>query len=88
MEVATALREKTSSFTVRDIGSLAAILDAHNNKCPLPSVHPTDIVNIQSDAFELLMRQLDYDVRAFKVWQGKMSNYESVRPECLKDAAL
>ena len=77
LELSSALREKSAAFCMRDLGCVAAILDAHNSKCPVHSVGPMDITNIQQDAFDLVMRQLEYDYKAFKVWQGKMKNYDS-----------
>ena len=80
MELSTALREKTASFCVRDLPSMAFILDAHNSKSALANVTSTDITNIQQDAFDLVMRQLDYDTKAYRVWMGKMGNYNSALP--------
>ncbi len=80
MELSSALREKTSNFTPRDLPCIGYILDAHHlNKTSGPPGSGMEMItNIQSDAFELVMRQLDYDVKAFRVWTGKMRNYDSV----------
>ena len=80
MELATALREKTASFCVRDLPSMAFIMDAHNSKSTLGNATSADITNIQQDAFDLVMRQLDYDTKAYRVWMGKMGNYNSALP--------
>ena len=80
MELSTALREKAASFCVRDLPSLAFIMDAHNSKSTLANTTSMDITNIQQDAFELVMRQLDYDTKAYRVWMGKMGNYNSALP--------
>lgn len=80
LELASALREKNSNFRVRDLGRLAMILDAHRSNIPIQQPGTMDISNIQQDAFDLVMRQMDYDCKAFKVWQGKMKNYDSAPP--------
>jgi hypothetical protein len=79
LELASALREKSPNFKVRDLGRLAGILDAHLTSCPIPAA-VTDISNIQQDAFELAIRQMQYDTRAYQVWQGKLKNYDSAPP--------
>ena len=77
LELSSALREKSPNFHIRHLGRLAVILDAHHNQCPIPSAATTDIGHIQADAFDLTMRQMDYDCQAFRVWQGKLKNYDS-----------
>lgn len=86
MELASLLREKPSSFVPRDLPCIAWVLDAQHNKKPITDAPgATEITNMQQDAFDLVMRQLDYDERAYRVWKGKLHNYDAVRSSALKE---
>ena len=84
MEVVTALREKASAFLPRSLPYVARILEAQHAKRPIEGGSTVELSNLQSDSFELAMRQLEYDQKVYRVWQGKMRNYDSATPplEC------
>jgi hypothetical protein len=81
LELQTAVKEKSAAFTVRDIPTLSAIMDAHTNtkNQGLAVGNMLEVSNIEDDSFELVRKQVQYDVQVWRVWQNKVRTYESVR---------
>ena len=79
MEVQAALLEKSETFSPSlHIPTLQKLIDANLFSNP---VAPSDAVveALEVDAFELLMRQLDYDVKVSDVWQKKCKNAHTAK---------
>ena len=79
-ELAMALVEKNEKFTIRDIPTLSEIMDAHNTVAPL-ATEPSKMViekgELEKSTYELNMKQMAYDLQAWKVFAGKMSDHYS-----------
>lgn len=77
MEIQAAVNEKSSSFTVRDLPSLAAIMDEHINTRPIAQTSQLEIQQVQATAFQLVQKQLEYDCQAFRAWMSKCRDAKS-----------
>ena len=79
MEIASALSEKSSEFRPRDIATLSSLIDSFNREKPVPQT--TDLTmgihTLERDAFDLLMKQLVYDSKAWDVFFAKIGDYEA-----------
>lgn len=75
LEVQSAIMNRDCT-NVRDIPSIAAVMNTHNQSAPLPSVAVHEMSKLEEETFSLRMKQLQYDVQACRVAKAKMSSYE------------
>jgi hypothetical protein len=82
LAISSALAEKDEKFQPRDLAPLKLIMEEHCGKTGLvvagvsPAALDLQTSAIERDTFELLMKKLQYDTQAYKVWVGKNQNYE------------
>ena len=78
MEILEALREKSTNFTCTDMHAFNELKQKTLKQSPLNQTGVTTLTTetVENNAFELLMRQCEYDIQAFKVWKGKVSSIE------------
>ena len=76
-ELAMAIADKNERFTLRDIPTLAEIMDTHSGDTPVaePCKMSVDKAELERSTFELNMKQLEYDLQAWRVLDSKLSNY-------------
>jgi hypothetical protein len=82
LELQSVCKEKSTNFTVRDVPTLAIIMDAHVNTSVVVAGTPSKMVEINSledDTYELLVKPIKYDCQVWRVWQNKLRTWESVR---------
>jgi tRNA nucleotidyltransferase/poly(A) polymerase len=73
-----ALAEKSSSFTVRQIGTLSDLMDGHSRTTPVTSqAISIESGKIEEATWELNMNQMKYDLQAFLVFKAKMEHFFS-----------
>jgi hypothetical protein len=78
-ELAMALADKADKFVVRDIPTLAEIMDTHSGVAPVaaPFQMQVDKSELERSMFDLNLKQLEYDLQAWKVLDTKLGNYSS-----------
>ena len=78
MEILEALREKKTNFTCTDVQAFNELKQKTLKQSPLNQTKDTTLTTetVENNAFELLTRQCEYDIQAFKVWKGKVSSIE------------
>ena len=80
MEILEALREKRNNFTCTDMHAFNEVKQKTLKNSPITQTGVSDTTltteTVENNAFELLMRQCEYDIQAFKVWQGKVNSIE------------
>ena len=80
MEVATALAEKSDAFQLRDLPTLAALMDQK-----APGTNPQIATNelalqrdsqlLEENSLSLLLQQCEVDCKAWRIYQSKLANY-------------
>ena len=74
LEVTAAVREKDPKFGLLDFTALRELADGHSKSMP---IQPTvSITNLEETTFEVLMKQLQYDVEAFGVFRRRCVELE------------
>ena len=83
LELTSALADKDDKFLPRDMGTLRRIMEEHCGRTgvTLAAVTTAGMLDsqnaaIEKDTFDLMMKKMAYDVQAYKVWLGKLNNYE------------
>lgn len=81
MEVQCVVSEKSASFTVRDVPTLASMMDSHAGGLSFDIVQSQkdvekSVSNLEDDQFNLVMKQIEYDVKAFKIYLAKLRSFE------------
>jgi hypothetical protein len=81
LELSQALADKNDKFNCSDLGTLNRIMQEHCGRNGVPinvstNVLQGQILAIEQDSFNLMLRKCNYDVQAYKVWLGKNGNYE------------
>lgn len=78
-ELQLALAEKNCGFVPRDLPTLNELMEAHVGGGPgaAPAVLSIEQAQIDKASYDLTLRQMQYDLQAFKVWKGKMHNFRS-----------
>ncbi len=78
LELNQAVHEKNPKFVVRDITAIATLLDGHAREAPIipASSMNSEMTAIEENAFDLMRRQVEYDIQVFKVWLQKVRNVE------------
>lgn len=89
-ELQLAMTEKVDKFHPRMIGTLNALMDAHSGKAPITEGAMMQIEKgqIEKSTFELHMKQLEYDLQTFKVFDSKMNNFFTARDHILRQWKL
>lgn len=76
VEVQSAIMARSAS-NVRDIGTLNALMCQHAASCPVPDKTVVGMQQLERDSFDLVQRQLQYDVQALRVARNKRASWES-----------
>jgi hypothetical protein len=76
-ELAMALAEKSEKFMVHDIATLAEIMNSHSKVSPImaPLKMVVEKSELEKSTFELNMKQMEYDLQAWRVLDQKLSSY-------------
>ena len=87
-EIQGALLERSDNFVAsQHIPSLRKLVDSHMFLLPVgPSAAAAEALEV--DAFELVMRQLDFDVKAHAVWLKKCENIHMAKGHAQREWAL
>ena len=78
-EITMVTSERSDRFTVRDIPTLVELMDAHAGSAPLAS-HAGLMIEkgeLEQSTFDLHMKQMAYDLQAWKVYNGKLNDHYS-----------
>ena len=76
VEIQSAIMAR-SAANVRDIGTLNALMCQHASNCPVPQKDIVGMQQLERDSFDLVVRQLQYDVQALRVAKSKRSTWEA-----------
>lgn len=76
VEVQSAILAR-SAGNVRDIATLNSLMTQHAAICPVPKKDVVGMQQLERDSFDLVMRQLPYDVQALRVAMAKRATWES-----------
>lgn len=76
VEVQSAILAR-SAGNVRDISTLNQLMSQHAANCPVPKKDVIGMQQLERDSFDLVMRQLQYDLQALKVARAKRATWES-----------
>lgn len=66
-----------SAGNVRDISTLNQLMSQHAASCPVPKKDVVGMQQLERDSFDLVMRQLQYDLQALKVARAKRATWET-----------
>eukprot|EP00434_Breviolum_minutum_P024555 symbB.v1.2.021690.t1/scaffold1889.1/size97066/5 len=75
-EVQSAIMQR-SALNIRDVATLNQLMTQHASTCPVPKKDLVSMQQLERDSFDLVMRQLNYDLQALKVARAKRSSWES-----------
>lgn len=76
VEIQSAILSRTNS--IRDIPSLHQLITEHASKCPLPATKSVATMHqLEKDQFELVVKQIEYDLQALRVAKSKRSTWEN-----------
>ena len=76
VEVQSAIMTRSAS-NVRDIATLNALMTQHASTCPVPKKDTVCMQQLERDSFDLVMRQLNYDLQALKVARAKRESWSA-----------
>jgi hypothetical protein len=76
VEVQSAILAR-SALNLRDIATLNSLMTQHAANCPVPKKDLVGMQQLERDSFDLVMRQLQYDLQALKVARSKRATWES-----------
>ena len=80
MEIQAAMIDQSETFNpAKDLPSVKRVLDAHIFKTALSTETIVNKEDIAADDFSLLLKQLAWDIDAYKVWVMKCSSVKSAR---------
>jgi hypothetical protein len=94
VEIQSAMLNKTTGG-VKEMASLEKLMSMHATSCPVPeSTKQVAMQKLEEDSFNLMMKQLEYDVQALRVARAKRASYESAvyhaklqhRVKCYEDS--
>ena len=75
-EVQSAIMQR-SALNIRDVSTLNQLMTQHASTCPVPKKDLVSMQQLERDSFDLVMRQLNYDLQALKVSRAKRASWES-----------
>ena len=86
-EVRALIMEKSDSLKLASVKSLKAIMDAQMISMP---VQPSEAqsARLAKDEFDLLIKQMDYDLQVIGVWKAKMAHSDVAREHAVRDHKL
>ena len=86
-EVQALILEKSESLKLASVPTLKRIMDSQMTSMP---IQPSDAqtARIAKDEFDLVMKQLDYDLQVINVWKQKMSSSDVAREHAARDHQL
>lgn len=82
MEISSILAEKDPHFTIRNLSTAREMLEKHSVGCRpgTAALQEHQVLNaareLESKTFELTLKQLEYDCNVWKVFQGKVEQWE------------
>ena len=79
--------DKSEDFVVNQIPTLKKLLEAHLFSPPV-SQSVANKTSLEVDEFNLIMRQMKYDVQVFENWKRKCSSVHSARDHALLEFKL
>ena len=79
LEMHEIMAEKRATLNVTDIRFFRAVVESHQCKIPVNSSNAVEIqlTQLDQDKFDLVMKQLDYDMAAFRTYKSKMENFRT-----------
>jgi hypothetical protein len=87
-EAQAALMDKAADFDVtKSMPCLRKLIDAHVFTVPV-GVTLAETESLAVDRFQLIMKQLRYDVQVYETWQRKCASVESVRESARQEWRL
>lgn len=63
------------SGNLRDISTLNQLLQQHAASCPVPAAATVSMQQLERDSFDLVMRQLQYDLQVLRVTRQKRASW-------------
>ena len=86
-EVQALILERSESLKLASVPTLKRIMDSIMTAMP---IQPSDAqtARIAKDEFDLVMKQLDYDLQVISVWKQKMSSSDVAREHAVRDHQL
>ncbi len=77
LELSEAVREKNATFVLTDLHTFKELMDKHSKNAPIAATGcAVTAETVEENAYELVTRQVDYDLQAFKVWKGRVKSIE------------
>ena len=76
VEVQSAIMGRSAN-NIRDIGTLNGLMTQHASTCPVPQKDTVCMQQLERDSFDLVMRQLNYDLQALKVARSKRASWST-----------
>ena len=83
VEVQVLVMDKSEDFTVHNVPTFKKILDKHLSSPSAPLASDQQL--LEADEFQLLMKQLVYDVKVYETWQAKCSSVYTAREHALHE---
>ena len=65
------------TVNIRDIPSLHRLINEHAAKCPIPAAPVATMNQLERDTFDLLAKQIQYDLQALRIAKSKRASWES-----------
>lgn len=85
-EVQALILEKSESLKLASVPTLKRIMDSQMTSMP---IQPSDAQTARiANEFDLVMKQLDYDLQVIGVWEQKMSSSDVAREHAARDHQL
>jgi len=78
LELQASILDKVSGFDVSKVPTLKRIIDQHVFSSPL-QVSSSSAESLKVDEFELLLKQLNYDIEVYLTWTKKISTVTGAR---------
>ena len=78
-EITAAILEKRDDFDVlKDIGTFRELIDLHHTNAPV-AMEPSAAHALEVDAYNLMKKQIEYDIKVFQVWEKKCKGVSNSR---------
>ena len=71
--------EKRQSLNVNDIRFFRDVIESHQGKTPVVDSGAVELQlsQLDFDKYQLTVKQLDYDIQAFRTYKSKLNNYDT-----------